>query len=111
MNPCSTGAGPFRIFQQFFHFGLSYHEIKDRIQLHNPDIVGISNLFSPYYRESLEVARLVKELDKDICVVLGGANTVCDLNSLNNSPFVDYIVQGEGEESFVQLIQYLIKKD
>jgi len=46
----NSDTGPLRIFQKFYHFGLSYKEIRDRVELYNPDIVGISNLFSPYYR-------------------------------------------------------------
>ncbi|MGD8595313.1 MAG: B12-binding domain-containing radical SAM protein, partial [Gammaproteobacteria bacterium] len=51
---------PFCSFHQYFHFGLSFAEIAQDIAGLKPDLVGISALFTPYFREALEVADQVK---------------------------------------------------
>ena len=47
---------PFSTFHQYYHFGKSFDQIESEIAALNPDVVGISCLFTPYYREALEVA-------------------------------------------------------
>ncbi len=47
---------PFSTFHRYYHFGKSFEEIESEIAAIAPDVVGISSLFTPYYREALEVA-------------------------------------------------------
>ncbi len=64
---------PFSTFHQYYHFGKSFDQIESEIAELAPDIVGISSLFTPYFREALEVARRVKNRTRAI-VVMGGSH-------------------------------------
>jgi radical SAM superfamily enzyme YgiQ (UPF0313 family) len=97
---------PFSTFHQYYHFGKSFDEIEAEIADIQPDIVGISSLFTPYYREVLEVAARVK---KRLCVpvVVGGSHASAVPTSLLVSPAVDYVIRGEGEKPFVEFLRYI----
>ena len=51
---------PFSTFHQYYHFGKPFDAIETEIAELKPDVVGISSLFTPYFREALEVAKRVK---------------------------------------------------
>ena len=98
---------PFSTFHQYYHFGKSFDEIEREITELAPDIVGISSLFTPYYREALEVAIRIKKNSKAI-VVIGGSHASAAPESLLASPYVDYVIVGEGEKPFVELLRALL---
>ncbi|MGE5216222.1 MAG: B12-binding domain-containing radical SAM protein [Chloroflexota bacterium] len=97
---------PFSTFHQFYHFGKPFDEIEEEIDELGPDIVGISSLFTPYYREALEVAARVKKRLRSV-VVMGGAHASAAPESLLKSPHVDYVIRGEGERPFVEFVRAL----
>ena len=97
---------PFSTFHQYYHFGKSFDEIEGEIAEIRPDVVGISSLFTPYYREVLEVAARVKKRF-DVPVVVGGSHASAVPESLLSSANVDYIIRGEGEKPFVEFLKYL----
>ena len=98
---------PFSTFHQYYHFGKSFDEIERETAALAPDVVGISSLFTPYYREALEVAARVKKNSKAI-VVMGGSHASAVPGSLLASPHVDYVIVGEGEKPFVELLRALL---
>ena len=53
-------------------YGLTYTDIEEKLVKFQPDVVGISNLFSSGSREALEVAEIVKRIDPGIVTVIGG---------------------------------------
>lgn len=71
-----------------------------------PQVVGLTTTFQQN-AASLSLARRLKTLAPGIRVVLGGAN--CDGpqgEALHrNFPAVDFVVRGEGEQAFPQLLQ------
>jgi len=70
-----------------------------------PNIVGITCL-TPARNKSLEVAKMVKDFDSSTKVVMGGAHpTIMYKQLLENYPFIDYIVLGEGEITFLEIAQ------
>ena len=97
---------PFSTFDQYYHFGKPFDEIEAEIAEIRPDVVGISSLFTPYYREALEVAARVKKHLK-IPVVMGGSHASAVPESLLLSPHVDYVIRGEGEKPLVEFLRYL----
>jgi radical SAM superfamily enzyme YgiQ (UPF0313 family) len=97
---------PFSTFHQYYHFGRSFDEIETEIAEILPDVVGISSLFTPYYREALEVAERVKRRLK-IPVVMGGSHASAVPASLLVSPHVDFVIRGEGEKPLVEFLKYL----
>ena len=97
---------PFSTFHQYYHFGKSFDDIEAEIGECKPDVVGISSLFTPYYREALEVAARVKKR-LHVPVVMGGSHASAAPESLLSSPNVDYVVRGEGEKPLVELLRHL----
>ncbi|HWP56679.1 MAG TPA: radical SAM protein [Candidatus Acidoferrales bacterium] len=97
---------PFSTFHQYYHFGQSFDVIEAELAQMKPDLVGISSLFTPYYREALAVAARAKRRLR-IPVVMGGAHASAAPASLLCSPHVDYVIRGEGERAFVELLRYL----
>jgi radical SAM superfamily enzyme YgiQ (UPF0313 family) len=97
---------PFSTFHQYYHFGRSFDDIENDVAALKPDVVGISSLFTPYYRESLELARRVKKR-LNVPVVMGGSHASAVPESLLSSPDVDYVIRGEGEKAFVDFLQFL----
>ena len=43
-------SSPFSTFHQYFHFGAPFEKIAQEVVLEQPDLVGISALFSPSHR-------------------------------------------------------------
>ena len=100
---------PFSTFHQFYHFGKSFDEIEAEIAELNPDVVGISSLFTPYYREALEIAARVKQRTAAV-VVMGGSHASAAPESLLASPYVDYVIRGEGEKGFVEFLRHMLNQ-
>ena len=97
---------PFSTFDRYYHFGKPFDDIEQEIADLKPDVVGISSLFTPYYREVLEIAVRVKKYF-DIPVVVGGSHASAVPESMLASPSVDYVIRGEGERPLVELLHYL----
>jgi radical SAM superfamily enzyme YgiQ (UPF0313 family) len=97
---------PFSTFHRYYHFGKSFDEIETEIAAAAPDVVGISSLFTPYFREALEVAARVKKRSNAV-VVMGGSHASAAPESLLASTHVDYVIGGEGEKPFVELLRRL----
>jgi tRNA A37 methylthiotransferase MiaB len=97
-------AGPFSMFHQFYHFGADFHEIAEDVAKEEPDLVGISSLFSPYYREALECAKRIKELI-GIPVLMGGSHVSAMPLLMLQNQYVDYVIRGEGERPLVEFLR------
>jgi anaerobic magnesium-protoporphyrin IX monomethyl ester cyclase len=100
---------PFKLYTGYYHFGMAWDEIREKIKDSKAHVFGISSSFTPYYQEALEVARIIKEWDHKKIVVMGGCHVSCDPESVLKSPWVDYVVLGEGEIRFPYLLQQIEK--
>jgi anaerobic magnesium-protoporphyrin IX monomethyl ester cyclase len=98
---------PFKLYTGYYHFGMAWDEIRERIKDSKAHVFGISSSFTPYYQEALEVARIIKEWDHKKIVVMGGCHVSCDPQSVLKSPWVDYVVLGEGEIRFPYLLKQI----
>ena len=91
-------------YEGYTVYGTPYDKIKDRIRSFNPDIVGVSSLFSYQSENAMNVAKICKEINPNILVVFGGPDaTVRYEHFLKNCP-VDYCVVREGEKAFREFI-------
>lgn len=110
--------GPASVFEYFkVHSGLpcnfyykpdhSIHVIKNLIRLRRPPLIAIScNSYNRF--ACLMIARIAKEVDPSIHVVLGGVHpTFLDKQILLNYPFVDFVIRNEGEAAFLALVEAL----
>ncbi len=102
---------PFKLYTGYYHFGMGWKEIGQKIKDSKADAFGISSSFTPYHGEALKIARIIKEWDQKKMVVMGGAHVSCDPEGVLQSPFVDYAVLGEGEIRFPVLIEKIAEKD
>jgi anaerobic magnesium-protoporphyrin IX monomethyl ester cyclase len=75
-----------------------------------PDIVGVNCLFSGKFSGSVYVSQIIKKNDPGLPVVMGGYHpTVFHREILERIPSVDFVIIGEGEESFLTLLRSLFK--
>jgi radical SAM superfamily enzyme YgiQ (UPF0313 family) len=100
---------PFKLYTGYYHFGMGWEEIKKKIEDSKADVFGISSSFTPYHGEALEIARIIKEWDPKKTVVMGGAHVSCDPEGVLKSPFIDYVILGEGEIRFSLLLEQVEK--
>jgi radical SAM superfamily enzyme YgiQ (UPF0313 family) len=100
---------PFKLYSGYYHFGMDWAEIRRKVEDSRADVFGISSSFTPYHGEALEIARITKEWDARKIVVMGGAHVSCDPEGVLRSPFVDYVMLGEGEIRFPLLLEQLGK--
>jgi magnesium-protoporphyrin IX monomethyl ester (oxidative) cyclase len=90
--------------------GLSIGDFVKIVESWSPDVVGLSSL-TPTIRLAYKAAKAVKAVDEDIKVVVGGVHaTFMWREVLEECPYVDYVVLGEGEETMSQLIEALEKE-
>ncbi|MFO8057295.1 MAG: cobalamin-dependent protein [bacterium] len=86
-------------------YGLSFAEIKERIQEFAPDAVGITCLASFNWPEVMESARAAKEVDPHIVTMAGGTHPAfMSSECLAQCAELDLIVRGEGESTLAELI-------
>lgn len=97
------------------HFGAGWDDLEKEIRNTSPKVVGITNLFRENESETLKTIRLVKKLDKNITVVLGGPNATANyFKLLSECPEIDFICTADGEYPMLEILQYVnneIKKD
>ena len=85
-------------------YGLSDEDVCRRIQDYDPDLIGVSCLFSNRGFEALNLCRLAREAAPDAFVVLGGQHP-SGMPELVQDDNIDCIMYGEADNSFVQLIE------
>jgi radical SAM superfamily enzyme YgiQ (UPF0313 family) len=99
-------ASPFSMFHNFYHFGATFQEAARDVLNERPDLVGISSLFSPYYREAIACAREIKRIH-DVPVLMGGSHVSSSPLSVLEDRSVDFIIRGEGERPLVEFLKAL----
>ena len=82
---------------------LSPDALLDRILETKPDIVGISS-FSYSINDTLLLSKCIKAAKPDIKIILGGVHVTQLSDETIKDPNVDYIIRGEAEYSFRDLI-------
>src|SRR4051812_37638095 len=69
-----------------------------------PEVIGFS-CYIWNIEETIKVVNLIKKVDPSIIIVLGGPEVTYDTNDwMERIPEVDFIVVGEGEQTFKQLL-------
>lgn len=83
--------------------GAIWKEIKSVIVEYNPMVLGISAK-SQNFTSACMIARVAKEIDKDITVVIGGAHPSLTGRDVFKNAAIDISVKGEGEDTIVELL-------
>lgn len=87
-------------------YGLSDDDVKQVIADYSPDLVGVSCLFSNRGKDSVNICNLSKQVFPDVPVVYGGQHP-SGLPELVKHDSVDYIIYGEAETAFTNLVECL----
>lgn len=88
-------------------YDLSEEEVKKQIAEYKPDVIGISCISFENDRDVRLLTKLIKEVDKDCKIILGGiyATLLPEKAMLNKD--IDIAVMGEGEYRFPKLLSRL----
>jgi radical SAM superfamily enzyme YgiQ (UPF0313 family) len=76
-------------------------EVRDALCL------GVSLVTGPMIRETAEIARAIKGWNSDFPIILGGWHPSLLPTQTLEAPFVDYVVRGQGEDAFLELVQHI----
>src|SRR5580700_5362898 len=76
-------------------------EVRDALCL------GISLVTGPMIRETVEIARAIKEWNPEFPIILGGWHPSLLPTQTLQASFVDYVVKGQGEDSLLEVVQHL----
>jgi len=102
---------PFSLFRRYHRFGATKDETRKIIENEAPSVIGISSSYTTYSLEALEVARIAKEVDRNIVTIMGGTHATLFPAHLLKHSFVDYVIRGEGETPLARLIKRLQNGD
>ena len=82
-------------------------DIRSELTKKNPDVIGLSILNANRWG-GIDIARIAKQVNSEVKIVFGGIGaTFLWEHFLTHFPQVDFVVIGEGEYSFLNLIQCL----
>jgi anaerobic magnesium-protoporphyrin IX monomethyl ester cyclase len=84
--------------------GLTNKEIATRVRQWSPDVVGITVPFSGWWKSAYEVVSAVKNVNKDIVIVLSGLHPSARPKECLSNPGTDFVVIGEPEQTMFELL-------
>ena len=93
-----------------YNIGIKYNSHKELLkkECENSIILGISAMTNQAYR-GLQISEFVKKIYPKICVVWGGIHGTLFPEDTCENPNIDFIVMGEGEITFSELLNNLGK--
>ena len=87
--------------KDFVEFGLEDEQVINKIKKFNPDIIGVSALFSSQFGCAERLAKEIKKALPKTILVFGGIHASKMFESiLKNNSAIDYIVCGEADYTF-----------
>jgi len=88
-------------------YNMSQDEFGAKVEELKPDLVGISMLSSEYALIGDITVDIIKNVNPDIIVVMGGVHVTTMYMNIMKNLKIDYAIIGEGEYVFRDLIRYL----
>ena len=90
---------------------MGWRSLRRKLEEERFDIVGV-NAITVFVNEEARLLQMAKEINPRTITIGGGIHfTAVIEESLENYPFLDFIVRGEGEETLYELIQELLKSN
>lgn len=83
-----------------------WKEIREQISAYGPDLVGVSAMTATY-ASAQQILRISKEINPAIVTVLGGRHPTALPELCLSDSDADFIVMGDGEETFCDLLENL----
>ncbi len=88
-----------------------YENVAKQIEKIDPPMVGVTAGTSTI-RSALKYLEQIKKLLPDILTVIGGPHTTfMPYETLKDAEYLDVVVMGEGEETIVELADYIMKNN
>jgi anaerobic magnesium-protoporphyrin IX monomethyl ester cyclase len=88
---------------------LSLDQFKKELSKRQPDVVGVTST-TLTYNPSLQIAKITKKTCPECMTILGGPHvTVMNKQTLKEGPEVDIVVNGEGEQTLLELAEIISK--
>jgi anaerobic magnesium-protoporphyrin IX monomethyl ester cyclase len=82
----------------------SKDKIGRKLEEYQPDIVGVTSV-TMNYGVSSDILRYCKSMNNEIITVIGGPHvTFCPEETLNEAPWIDIVVRGEGERTMLDIV-------
>lgn len=85
-------------------------EVKKNIADYAPDLVGITML-TANYKAAINMARMIKKMDHGVKIAVGGAHATLDPEGTIEQDELDYVIRGEGESTFLELVDGRNERD
>ena len=86
-------------------YGLKDDEIVEYIKKINPDVIGISCMYTAYSGDTHRLASTIKNMDKNIPVVVGGAHASTFPDLVLKDTNIDVVSHYEGEVTFLEVVR------
>lgn len=94
-----------KIGEKFELYNSLSSKLESELKEFKPDFIGISVHYSGRFPGAIKVSKFFKQIYQNCPIVLGGIHpTIFAGEILNDFPSVDYVIIGEGEKSFLKLI-------
>lgn len=93
------------------YIGLTFDELRKRLEAIHPDVVGVSCTFTSQAESLYLIADSVKSCNPKIKVIAGGAHPSSDPASCLREKSIDMVVRGEGEIPFLELLRSGFQED
>ena len=75
--------------------------LREKVKKFTPDLVAVS-IVEDNYRYAHHLLGIIKETDSAIVVLAGGSTPTVVPHIVMENPYIDYVIQGEGEEAVVE---------
>ncbi len=89
---------------------LSYEQIKKYLIKFGPDVAALT-MPTPAYEHVILIANIIKSLDQKTIVIVGGPHPTALPNNVLSEKSIDFAVIGEGEITFLELVNALEKNE
>ncbi|MFC1756655.1 B12-binding domain-containing radical SAM protein [Patescibacteria group bacterium] len=89
---------------------LNYQKLQEKIKKYSPDVVGITTMTFTLL-DVLKTAEISKRVSPQVKIVLGGPHVHIYPEETINLKDVDFVVSGEGEETFHKLLENINNSD
>jgi len=87
-----------------------WEEVRKKISEVSPHIIGITTM-TPNFESAKIVARIAKELNSDVKIIIGGSHPSIVGKESISSKYIDFGVKGEGETTIIELINAIVEKN
>lgn len=93
------------------YFDMQFHKFQEAVsEIRDSDIVGLTCV-TPTAQITYDMAGKIKSLFPGKPVAIGGAHPTALPQEVINHDFIDFVIIGEGEYTFLELVQNLKKRN